>query len=77
MYYEDHSKTKHRLQIKALNSLARQQQAQDNQAAASSEASTAIRSSRPVAAVLKAAWMKKHAMKPGLAEPASPRRPPG
>ena len=72
MYYIDGG-IKHPLQIKAVNAIARDEQASANKAAAS-KAAPKLQTSRPATAVQKDTWTRAIAAKASLQAPASPRR---
>lgn len=66
---------KHPLQIKAINAIAKDEQAAASKAAAA-KAATPIQSGRPQAAVQRMTWTRSMAAKSALEAPASPRRAP-
>ena len=72
MYYIDGG-IKHPLQIKAVNAIARDEQASANKTAAS-KAAPKLQTSRPATAVQKDTWTRAIAAKASLQAPASPRR---
>ena len=71
MYFVDRG-VKHPLQIKAVNAIARNEQAAANKAD-SSKTSPGIQSGRPQTALQKDAWTRSVAAKTAMQAPASPR----
>ena len=73
MHYVTANGSKHPLQLKAVNSKAKEAQAAENKAAAA-KAQPKVQPTRPQQAQLKSDWLREMAARSRLQEPASPRR---